>query len=129
MKILEITPVLIVDAIEPVLPTWVDALGFQKVAEVPHGKALGFVMLVKDGRPVMLQTRASVQDDSKSVANVIGAKGVALYINVDSLAAAQKACAGMKNVLEERETFYGAREFGVVDASGQVLMFAEDIKK
>jgi hypothetical protein len=31
--------------------------------------------------------------------------------------------------MELRETFYGAREFGVQDASGQVLIFAEHSAK
>jgi hypothetical protein len=36
----KVTPVLIVDRIEPLLPLW-DALGFARAAEVPHGDVLG----------------------------------------------------------------------------------------
>ena len=56
----KLTPVLIVDAIEPCLPLWIDRLGWTKTAEVPHGDALGFVILAKDGVEVMYQTWASV---------------------------------------------------------------------
>ena len=41
----KLTPVLNVETIEPVLPFWVDRLGCEKTAEVPHEDALGFVIL------------------------------------------------------------------------------------
>ncbi len=37
MNVKRITPVLFVKEIEPVLPFWVDALGFARTIEVPHG--------------------------------------------------------------------------------------------
>ena len=33
----KVTPVLYVEEIEPALPFWMDRLGFEKTAEVPHG--------------------------------------------------------------------------------------------
>ncbi len=44
----KLTPVLLVEEIEPCLAFWVERLGFQKVTEVPEGNKLGFVILVKD---------------------------------------------------------------------------------
>lgn len=129
MKILEITPVLIVDRIEPSLELWTKRLGFEKPVEVPHEGALGFVMFVKDGHPVMLQTKASIAADSKSATEAIGARGAALYIDVDSLDAALEATKGLTRVMEVRETFYGAREFAVQDPSGQLLIFAQQLEK
>ena len=41
----KLTPILTVESIEPCLPFWMDALGFTKTVEVPHGDALGFVIL------------------------------------------------------------------------------------
>jgi uncharacterized glyoxalase superfamily protein PhnB len=129
MKILEITPVLVVDRIEPSLELWTKRLGFEKLAEVPHEGALGFVMLMKDGHPVMLQTKASVAADSKPASDAIGGKGVALYVDVASLDEALAATEGQRRVMEVRETFYGAREFAIQDASGQLLIFAEKLEK
>lgn len=129
MKILEITPVLIVERIEPSLELWTKRLGFEKPVEVPHENALGFAMFVKDGHSVMMQTRASIAADSESATEAIGGRGVALYLDVDSLDAALEATQGLKRVMELRETFYGAREFAVQDASGQVLIFAQQREK
>ena len=59
----KLTPVLMVDAIEPCLPLWVDRLGWNKTVEVPEGDRLGFVILEKDGAEVMYQTWESVEKD------------------------------------------------------------------
>lgn len=41
MKIKRITPVLLVQEIEPLVPFWVDRLGFTKTIEVPDGSKTG----------------------------------------------------------------------------------------
>ena len=61
---MKITPILIVDEVEPSLEFWVNQLGFQKTVEVPEGEKLGFVILEKEGTEVMLQSRASVKKDA-----------------------------------------------------------------
>lgn len=129
MKVLEITPILIVERIEPSLELWTKRLGFDQPVEVKHEGALGFVMLVRDGHPVMMQTKASIAADSKAATEAIGARGVALYVDVDSLDAALDATKGLPRVFEVRETFYGTREFAAQDASGQVLIFAQQLEK
>jgi hypothetical protein len=45
VKIVNVTPILIVERIEPLLDLWQNKLGFEKVAEVPHEGQLGFVLL------------------------------------------------------------------------------------
>ena len=58
---MKITPVLMVDEIEKSLPFWIGRIGFTKTVDVPEGDRLGFVILVKDGAELMLQTIESVQ--------------------------------------------------------------------
>ena len=65
MNITKVTPVRIVDRIEPCLPFWCDALGYEKRAEVPHENALGFVLLENAAGEVMLQTQASLRPISR----------------------------------------------------------------
>jgi catechol 2,3-dioxygenase-like lactoylglutathione lyase family enzyme len=125
----KLTPVLIVDAIEPCLPFWVDRLGFEKVAEVPHGDGLGFVMLVRDGVEVMYQTRASVADDAPGLAPPRGATAdlTALFLEVADLDAVVAALDGMEHVVPRRRTFYGMDEVGVREPGGRVVMFAQPV--
>ena len=122
----KITPVLMVEAIEPCLLFW-DKLGFTKVVEVPHGEVLGFVILVKDGVELMYQTRASVEDDVATVAaSPMG--GTMLFIEVDDLAAVITAVGGAPVTFPRRTTFYGMDEVGVREPGGNPVTFAMAVK-
>ena len=125
----KLTPVLIVDAIEPCLPFWVDRLGFAAVATVPHGDAIGFAILVKDGVEVMYQTRASVEEDNAASAPAAGAAAdaTALFIEVEDIDAVAAAVQGMELVVPRRRTFYGMDELGVREPGGRVVMFAQPV--
>jgi hypothetical protein len=121
---MKITPVLIVPAIEPVLPLW-EALGFTRTAEVPHGDRLGFVILSSDGAELMYQTIDSVYADEPSALK--GERGVtSLFIEVDDLdAVIAKFPPGTDRFVERRTTPYGATETFIRDAAGNVVVFAQ----
>lgn len=119
----KLTPILTVVAIEPALPFWVDALGFEKTVEVPHGDALGFVILVKDGLEVMLQSVASMEADVPAVAPRPGES--VLFIEVEDVAAMEAATSGYEVLVPRRTTFYGADEIFVREPGGNVVGFAE----
>lgn len=125
----KLTPVLVVDAIEPCLAFWVERLGFTVVAEVPHGDALGFVILVKDAVEVMYQTRASIADDAPDTLPAVGGPGDAtgLFIEVSDLDAIATAVAGMALAVPRRRTFYGTEELGVREPAGRVVLFAQHV--
>jgi hypothetical protein len=124
MKLLRLTPVLMVEAIEPVLPFWVDKLGFRKTTEVPHGDHLGFVILERDGIEVMYQTQASVAEDVASLANA-PMRGTFLFFQVEDLDDIEKRLAGVKPVVPRRKTFYGADELIVRAPCGNAVTFAQ----
>ena len=123
VKVKKVTPILVVEAIEPALAFWHGQLGFEKVVEVPHEGQLGFALLARDGREIMLQTRASLAADLPAVAAL--APACALYCDVDSLEAAVKAAATAKVLVPRRTTFYGADEVWVLDPAGTIVGFAE----
>lgn len=124
MKVKKLTPVLLVEAIEPVLSFWIDRLGFEKTVEVPEGDALGFVILVRDGIEVMYQTRASVAKDVPSLATS-PQRGTFLFIEVDDLDAVARALEGVEQVIPRRKTFYGADELVLREPAGNVVTFAQ----
>ena len=126
MKIQKLTPILIVDAIEPALPFWTGPLGYEKKVEVPHEGRAGFVLLARDGHEVMMQTRASIAADVPAVAKIDVT--CVLYMDVPSLDDAVAAVKGAEVLIPPRETFYGAREIFVRDAAGNVLGFAQHTK-
>ena len=118
------SPVLVVHAIEPCLSFWVDRLGFTRVAEVPDGDRLGFVILQKDGIEVMYQSRESVRKDRPALADV-PAGGTNLYIDVADVAAVERAVKGVEIVVPRRKTFYGADEIGVREPGGNAVIFGQ----
>ncbi len=127
MNIKKVTPLLVVDRIEPSLRFY-EKLGYTAVISVPHEDHLGFVLLAQDLGQIMLQTRSSLAADLPAISRT----GVAslLYVDVESLDAALTDAAGTSEVLvPARTTFYGAREAFVREPSGQIIGFAEEEKK
>jgi len=125
MKVKRITPVLYVKEIEPCLPFWIERLGYTKTAEVPDGNRMGFVILEKDGLEVMYQSFASAEKDAPAIAREVSGGRTFLYIEVDSIQAVIDAMKGIQIVVPLRTAPYGARELGVKDPAGHVVLFAE----
>jgi len=121
----KLTPVLFVKEIEPVLPFWIEGLGFAKTAEVPEGNKLGFVILEKDGVEVMYQTYASADKDLPSIAADVRKAPTFLYMQVDNLEEVKTAVKRAEVYMPERKTFYGATEIGVKDPAGHFITFAQ----
>jgi len=121
----KLTPVLVVERIEPCLQFWIERLGFQKTVEVPKGDRLGFVILTKGNVEVMYQSRASVAKDIPALATQSGPSSTILYIEVEKLDSVIQALKGIDLVVPKRKTFYGATEIGVREPGGTVVVFAE----
>jgi catechol 2,3-dioxygenase-like lactoylglutathione lyase family enzyme len=125
----KLTPVVPVDAIEPLLPFWRDRIGFEVTAEVPHEDRLGFVILARGGAELMLQTHESIQADDPRMGEVIRPGTSVLFFEVDSLAGVEEAleagAAGAEVLIPRRATFYGSQEVWVRAPDGTVAGFAE----
>lgn len=122
VQLSSIAPILIVGEIEPCLAFW-ERLGFQKIAEVPHGDSLGFVMFVNGDMNLMLQTEASADADIVGIAPRKGS-GV-VYLNVDSIDAIEPVVDAASIVIPKRKTFYGATEIWVREPGGNLVGFAQ----
>ena len=125
MNVKRITPVLYVDKIEPCADFWTSRFGFQKTAEVPDGNRLGFVILQKDNLEIMYQSISSAAKDAPVIAKDIEGGRTFLYIEVDKLEPFIAASKDANVVLPVRTTFYGAKEIGLKDPAGHVVVFAE----
>jgi uncharacterized glyoxalase superfamily protein PhnB len=119
----KLTPLLAVEAIEPSLHFWVDALGFTRTVEVPYEDALGFVILEKDGYEVMMQTIASMKADVPAAVPPPGES--VLYLEIEDLTAIEEAVADFELLVARRKTFYGAEEIFVREPGGNVVGFAQ----
>jgi len=128
MAVKKITPVLLVKEIEPIVPFWVDRLGFAKTIEVPDGNKLGFAAFQKGTAEVMYQTYASVEKDAPPSMSAEARKGPTyLYLEVDDLDAVLAAMKDVRIVMPVRTAFYGMREFSVQDPGGHFITFAQPV--
>lgn len=121
-----LTPTVVVETIEPVLPFWVDRLGFTVADKVNEGDHLGFVILRNGPVEVMYQTLESIRNDLPELAD-IPLQGSALFVKVgtlEKLDAVDEALSGVDRVVPRRMTFYGADEIIVRDPAGNVVTFA-----
>lgn len=121
-----VIPILAVDRIEDSLPFWVDRLGFELVAEVAHGDALGFVMMKRGALTVELQSRASIAADVPELAPLAGV--ATIYLPVTDILEIETKLAGHEPVLMRRDTYYGMRELIVREPNGHFVFFGQRIE-
>ena len=122
----QLTPVLIVDAVEPCVKFWTDRLGFEMTNKVPgeDGKLI-FASVQKGPVEIMYQTRASVLSEDPGAARDLTGHSVALFITVDDLDTIEKALAGAPVVKPRHDTFYGSTEIYVREPGGNTVGFAQ----
>jgi uncharacterized glyoxalase superfamily protein PhnB len=122
----QLTPVLIVDTVEPCIRFWVDRLGFSVTNEVPapDGKLI-FASVQLGAVEIMYQTRASVVQEQPGVARDLMGHSVALFITVDDLDQVEKALSGAPVVKPRHDTFYGSTEIYVKEPGGNTVGFAK----
>jgi len=125
-KLLQLTPVMVVEAVEPCLRFWADRLGFTVENEVPgpDGKIV-FASARGDGVEVMYQTRASVVADMPAASPELAGHSIVLFIKVADLDAVEKAVAGAPVVKARHQTFYGSTEIYVREPGGNTVGFAQ----
>jgi len=123
-----LTPVLIVDTIEPCAEFWTGRLGFDMPTVVPADDGtMAFAILQKDGLEIMYQTKASVAADSPSQKGELTGHSVALFITVPTMAdldAVEEAVKGAPTMKARHKTFYGSTEFYIREPGGNVVGFA-----
>jgi uncharacterized glyoxalase superfamily protein PhnB len=122
----QLTPVLIVEAVEPCIRFWVDRLGFSVTNEVPgpDGKLI-FASVQLGSVEIMYQTRASVVEEQPGVARDLMGHSVALFITVDDLDQVEKSLSGAPVVKPRHDTFYGSTEIYVKEPGGNTVGFAK----
>ena len=123
MNVKTLTPVLMVNEIEPVIAFW-EALGFVKTIEVPDGDKLGFIAPQSEGVQIMYQTKETVAKDSEEIA-ATPMGGNMMFLTVDDLDVVAAALGDTEYLVPRRTTFYGAEGITVREPGGNVVTFAQ----
>ena len=121
-----LTPVLVVDEVEPCLRFWTEKLGFTAENQVPgdNGK-LVFASAKAGDVEVMYQTRASVLAERPEAAGEFVGHSTVLFITVEDLGRVEAAVSGAPVVKPRHDTFYGTTELYVREPGGNVVGFAQ----
>ena len=121
-----LTPVLVVDDVEPCLRFWTERLGFTAENQVPgdNGK-LGFASARAGDVEVMYQTRASVLAERPDAADEVVGHSTVLFITVDDLDPIEASVSGAPIVKPRHDTFYGSTELYVKEPGGNLVGFAQ----
>lgn len=126
VRLTRLTPVMVVEAVEPCIAFWTDRLGFviEHAVPGPDGRLL-FASARAGDIEVMYQTRASVAAERPNDVEDLTGHSTALYITVNDLDEVERAMAGAPVVLTRHQTFYGTTEFYVRDPAGHMVGFAQ----
>lgn len=121
-----LTPVLVVDEVEPCLRFWTEQLGFRPEHQVPgdNGK-LVFASAKSGDVEIMFQTRASVLAERPDAADDFAGHSTVLFITVDDLDRIETAISGAPVVKPRHDTFYGTTELYVKEPGGNLVGFAQ----
>ncbi|MDH5757946.1 MAG: hypothetical protein OEZ65_00065 [Gemmatimonadota bacterium] len=136
----KVTPIMTVAEIEPCLPFWTDALGFEITATVPHEGRIGFAMLQRGNVELMYQSSASVEADLgpsgaasgfPGLVDELGGSTTTLFVEVDALDPIIDAMVGSGAVVvvPRRQTFYGMDEIFVKAPCGTLVGFAARVEE
>ena len=121
-----LTPVMVVEQVEPCIAFWVDRLGFTAENQVPGPDGrLVFASAKRDGIEVMYQTRASVLEERPDAERDLHGHSTTLFITVDDIDAVEQAVAGAPVVSPRHKTFYGSTELYVREPGGNTVGFAQ----
>lgn len=125
MRFKSLSPVIVVEAIEPCLAFWTERLRFSVLAHVMHEGCYAFVLLAHGPVQVMLQTRASFTIDMPTVEPRDRHTRATFHLAVDDVDAVERALEGESVIVARNETSYGTRELVVREPSGNLLIFVE----
>ncbi|HXT32255.1 MAG TPA: VOC family protein [Vicinamibacterales bacterium] len=121
-----LTPVLVVDDVEPCLRFWTEKLGFTAENQVPGDNGrLVFASARAGDVEVMYQTRASVLAERPDAANELVGHSTVLFVTVDDLDPIEASVSGAPIVKPRHDTFYGSTELYVKEPGGNLVGFAQ----
>lgn len=92
---------------------------------MPDGNQLSFAILQKGPVELMYQTYASAEKDITTFSSEVRKGPSFLYVEVESLGETIGALKGVDVAMPVRTTFYGAKEIGVKDPAGHLVIFAQ----
>lgn len=128
MKLIEITPNLMVEDVNQTIKFYEDILGFILNQSVPQDGQYDWASVKSGEVEIMLQKRTSLSADFPAFQNMPTGGTLTLFIQMQGIQELYERARLQAEVVQDmNETFYGMREFSIKDPNGYILVFAEPI--
>lgn len=127
VAIKKLAPVLMVEDVAAAIRFYEEILDFKRLATVPDTTPFVFGMVVNGNVEIMFQEPKSLAENIDVFKDREAGRGtVALYMDTTDIDALYERVAKRAKIVKElHKTFYGTREFYMLDCNGYVLGFAE----
>jgi len=124
---INMTTNLMVKSVDKSIAFYKSILGFEEMVTVPGKNGdLQFAILSKDKLMLMFQEKNNLIEEYPILNTDKIQPSVTLYITVDNFEALYTEIKDKHSIHTEIHTsFYGAREFAIIDVDGYVLTFSE----
>ena len=124
----KMTPNLMVEDVNNTIAFYKDILSFELLATVPETGQFNWAMLRRDNVEIMFQARASITEEFPVLKDRVIGGSLTFYIEVEDIQALYTRLQDHVTIVQEMHTtFYGTREFAILDCNGFVLSFAEGV--
>lgn len=120
------TPNLMVADVAATIDFYRSVLGFEAEMTVPEAGPFDWAMVRREGVTLMFQERTNLVEEYPTLRDRQPGGGLTLFVRVSDVEALFHAVEGKAEICTPlHESFYGTREFALVDCNGFVLTFAE----
>lgn len=127
MKLINMTPNLMVNDVNETVNFYKEHLGFQLAMSVPDEGSFNWALVKNEDISIMFQTQASIAEDLPVISSRTVLGGAIFYFNVENIENWYERLKKVTTVLSKpSETFYGTMEFSFLDCNGYIITFAED---
>jgi uncharacterized glyoxalase superfamily protein PhnB len=118
---------LMVENVDESVAFYQDVLGFSVQLSMPGPKGdLQFAIMTKDGFNLMFQERCNLIAECPTLDTPKVQPSATIYITTNNFDNLHNELKTKHTILHEiHETFYGTKEFAILDNSGYVIVFAE----
>jgi len=131
MKLLSLTPNIMVEDVNKTVDWYIDNLGFQLVQSVPDeidNKKLQWAQIKLNNVELMFQSRQSLCKDIKEFQKFETKAPITFYIKIYNIKEFFNLIKENVEIIEELHiTFYNTMEFLIKDINGYYLSFSEKI--
>lgn len=116
-----LSPVFLVDRVEPCIEFWAERLGFDIRLQVDGADGIEFVILGKDDAEVIYRSAESLNLDAPGLLDSDHQPWDILHVQVDDLEEILPRLDGLEIVVPLRESGFGGREIYVTEPSGRLV--------